>query len=152
MAGLPKTEWLPHVSIGMYSSKFVQNFTEVGCLALGFSGIGRAGFPKTRWPPIFPLLCTLSAHFPTVSSVVSPNTISKFLGYPHLRVYRILVLLATSQTREQGGTGLIKMAQFMFMFSWTSANRKPRARRSSTQHEHDSMMLFKSKIYIYIFC
>ena len=30
MAGLPKTEWLPHVSIGMYSSKFVQNFTEVG--------------------------------------------------------------------------------------------------------------------------
>ena len=69
MAGLPKTEWLPHVSIGMYSSKFVQNFTEVGCLALGFSGIGRAGFPKTRWPPIFPLLCTLSAHFPNFEHV-----------------------------------------------------------------------------------
>ena len=41
------------------SSKFVQNFTEVGCLALGSSGIGRAGFPKTRWPPLFSLLCTL---------------------------------------------------------------------------------------------
>ena len=130
MAGLPKTEWLPHVSIGMYSSKFVQNFTEVGCLALGFSGIGRAGFPKTRWPPIFPLLCILSAHFPNfehvadclVSCFTQHNF--KFLGYPHLRVYRILVLLATSQTREQGGTGLIKTAQFMFMFSWTSAKQK----------------------------
>ena len=26
----------------IHSSKFVQNFQEVGCLALGFSGIGRA--------------------------------------------------------------------------------------------------------------
>ena len=47
------------VWIFIHSSKFVQNFTEVGCLALGFSGIGRAGFPKTRWPPLFLLMCTL---------------------------------------------------------------------------------------------
>ena len=47
----------------------LKNFTEVGCLALGFSGIGRAGFPKTRWPPIFPTLCTLSAHFQTFKHI-----------------------------------------------------------------------------------
>ena len=51
VAGLPKTEWLPHDLIGMdfyFPSTFVQNPEEVGCSALGFSGIGRAGFPKTK--------------------------------------------------------------------------------------------------------
>ena len=51
MAGLPKIEWLPHDLIGMdfyFSIYFFQNPEEVGCLALGFSGIGRAGFSKTN--------------------------------------------------------------------------------------------------------
>ena len=66
MAGLPKAEWLPHDSIGMDFYSVIQiciKFAEMGCLALGFSGIGRAGFLKTKWSPLFPLLCTLSAHF-----------------------------------------------------------------------------------------
>ena len=44
----------------IFSSNFVQNSSEVGCLALGFSGIRRAGFPKTKWSPLFSPLCTLS--------------------------------------------------------------------------------------------
>ena len=52
VAGLPKTEWLPHDPIGMgflfLHLILYKNSKEVGCLALGFSGIGRAGFPKTK--------------------------------------------------------------------------------------------------------
>ena len=100
----------------------------VGCLALGFSGIGRAGFPKTRWPPIFPLSRTLRAHFPHFEHIadcfVSPfyqHNFKNFFGGPHLRVYGISVLVATSRTREQGGIGLIVPTSIMFMVSWTSA-------------------------------
>ena len=63
------------------SSKFVQNFTEVGYLALGLSGIGRAGFPKTRWPPLFPLLCTLSAHSQNFKHINDCLSVC-FLKYP----------------------------------------------------------------------
>ena len=62
--------------------------SEVGCLALRCSGIGRAGFPKTKWPSLFPPLSTLRHEWiPNITlTVLSVSFIkhpySNFLSSP----------------------------------------------------------------------
>ena len=132
------------VWIFIHSSKFVQNFTEVGCQALGFSGIGRAGFPKTRWPSLFPPLCPLSAqsqHFKTSLTVLSVRSIKHlskiFFWLPSFEGVRNISLgrdLTESRARRNRPyrTGLA------YVCFHGRPHNKNRASRSSTQHGHDN--------------
>ena len=128
----------------IFSSNFVQNSKEVGCLALGFSGIGRAGFPKTKWPPLFPPLCTLSEHSQnfqhTTDCFVSSfyqTPLKNFLlpspeGVGNISLGRDFTESRARRNRPNR-TGLAYV--YVFMDVRTTENS---ARRPSTQHEHDS--------------
>ena len=114
-------------------------------MTLGFSGIGRAGFPKTKWPPPFPPLCTLSEHSQNFE-YHTDCLVSQFYQTPLKKLLpsseseRNISLGRDSRMTESRArrnrpthTGLVYV--YGFMDVRTTENR---ARRSTTQHEHDN--------------